>query len=128
MKEIKFYQVRYEGYSNPVETDDFETIELAKEFAKNSKSALYCRLYKITMIFNGTVTRNESFITYLKTPRHNEYIDNKKWRVEVWKRQIKEVEDNKRMKAENKAKQIEDYKRCMKNDEEIIKEYYETYK
>ena len=128
MKEIKFYEVRYEGYSNHVESDDFETMELAKEFAKNSKSALYCRLYEITMVFNGTVTRKESFITYLKTPRHDEYIDNKKWEVEEWKRQIKEVEDNKRMKAENKAKQIEDYKRCMKDKEEIIKEYYETYK
>lgn len=128
MKEIKFYQVRYEGYSNPVETNDFETIELAKEFAKNSKSALYCRLYEITLIFNGTVTRKENFLTYLKTPGHDEYIENKKWRVEEWKRQIKEVEDNKRMKAENKARQIADYERCMKKDEEMIKEYYETYK
>ena len=34
MKEIKFYEVRYEGYSNHVEGDDFETMELAKEFAK----------------------------------------------------------------------------------------------
>lgn len=127
MRTIKFYEVRYEGYSNPVETDDFETIELAKEFAKNSKCALYCRLYEITMIFNGTVTRKENLITYLKTPRHDEYIDNKKWRVEEWKRQIKEVEDNKRMKAENKAKEIAAYGRCMKNDEEIIKEYYEKY-
>ena len=128
MKKIKFYEVRYEGYSNHVESDDFETMELAKEFAKNSKSAMYCRLYEITMVFNGTVTRKESFITYLKTPRHDKYIDNKKWEVEEWKRQIKEVEDNKRMKAENKAKQIEVYKRCMKDEEEIIKEYYETYK
>lgn len=127
MRTIKFYEVRYEGYSNPVESDDFETIELAKEFAKNSKSALYCRLYEITMIFNGTVIRKENLITYLKTPRHDEYIDNKKWRVEEWKRQIKEVEDNKRMKAENKAKEIAAYGRCMKNDEEIIKEYYEKY-
>ena len=128
MKEIKFYQVRYEGYSNPVETDDFETIELAKEFAKNSKSALYCRLYEITLIFNGTVTRKKNLLTYLKTPGHDKYIENKKWRVEEWKRQIKEVEDNKRMKAENKARQIADYERCMKKDEEMIKEYYETYK
>ena len=127
MKEIKFYEVRYEGCSNPVESDDFETIELAKEFAKNAKNALYCRLYEITMIFNGTVTRKESLITYLKTPGHDKYIDNKKWRVEVWKEQIKEVEDNKRMKAENKARQIADYERCMKKDEEIIKEYYEKY-
>ena len=59
MRTIKFYEVRYEGYSNPVESDDFETIELAKEFAKNSKSALYCRLYEITMIFNGTVIRRK---------------------------------------------------------------------
>ena len=128
MKEIKFYQVRYEGYSNPVETDDFETIELAKEFAKNSKNALYCRLYEITLIFNGTVIRKENLLTYLKTPGHDEYIENKKWRVEEWKRQIKEVEDNKRMKAENKARQIADYERCMKKDEEMIKEYYEIYK
>ena len=128
MNTIKFYEVRYEGYSNPVEKDSFETMELAKEFAKNSKSAMYCRVYEITMVFNGTVTREENFITYLRTPRHDDYIDNKKWRVEEWKRQIKEVEDNKRMKAENKARQIADYERCMKKDEEIIKEYYETYK
>ena len=128
MNTIKFYEVRYESYSNPVERDSFETMELAKEFAKNSKSAMYCRVYEITMVFNGAVTREEKFITYLRTPNHDDYIENEKYSIEVWKRQIKEIENNKRMKAENKAKQIATFEDCIARKEEKIKEYYETYK
>ena len=138
MKTIKFYEVRYESYSNPVESDAFETMELAsdafetrelaKEFAKNSKSAMYCRLYEITMVFNGTVTREENYITGLKTSRHNDYIENEKWGIEAGKRQIKEIENNKRTKAENKAKQIANFENCIARKEKTIKEYYETYK
>lgn len=128
MKTIKFYEVRHEGYSNPVESDSFETMEIAKEFAKNSKSAMYCRLYEVTMIFNGTVTKEESYITGLRTPRHENYIENEKWSIEVWRRQIEEIENNKRMKAENKAKQIANFENCIARKEKTIKEYYETYK
>ena len=128
MKTITFYEVRGLNTAERMEKNAFETVESAKEFANTSKTLMGCNLYEITMAFNGTVTTTEKHIGGLRTVAHDTYMNYEKEKIADWEKEIIAVENNKRMKAENKEKRIAEINRDIAKSQDYIQKYYDTYK
>ena len=128
MKIITFYEVRGLNTAERMEKNAFETIESAKDFAKNSKTLMNCGLYEITMTFNDTVTTTEKHVSSLRTVAHDTYMGYEKEKIADWEKEIQAVKNNKRMKAENKEKRIAEINRYIAKSKAYIQKYYDTYK
>ena len=108
MKKIKVYRTySYGGMEGrDIIKRTFETIELAKENAKNDTWNDGFRLYEVVITFDGSVTEAENFIGEIACGRDAKVIEWETEKIAKAEARIEEYKANKRIKEATREKRI----------------------
>ena len=106
MKEVIFFRLESYGgmEGKTVETRNYETEEIAREYAMRNTYNSNFSLYKVTMIFDKTISEKKEYLGRIPCGRDIQMMTRAQERIDRMLDEIEIQKNNKRIKETTRAK------------------------
>lgn len=110
MKEVIFFRLESYGgmEGKTIETRNYETEEIAREYAIRNTYNSNFSLYKVTMIFDKTISEKKEYLGRIPCGRDIQMMTITQERIDRMLNEIEIQKNNKRIKETTRAKRIKD--------------------
>lgn len=110
MREVIFFRLESYGgmEGKTIETRNYETEEMAREYAMGNTYNSNFSLYKVTMIFDKIISEKKEYLGRIPCGRDIQMMTITQERIDRMLNEIEIQKNNKRIKETTRAKRIKD--------------------
>ena len=122
MREVVFFRLECYGgmEGKTVVTRNYETEEMAREYAMGNTYNSDFSLYRVTMIFDKTISEKKEYLGRIPCGRDIQMMTRTQERIDRMLNEIEMQKNNKRIKETTRAKRIKDIKQRIEWEKQNI--------
>ena len=122
MREVIFFRLESYGgmEGKTIETGNYETEEIAREYAMGNTYNSNFSLYKVTMIFDKTISEKKEYLGRIPCGRDIQMMTRTQERIDRMLNEIEIQKNNKRIKETTRAERIKDIEKRIEWEKQNI--------